>query len=122
MSRIAELRQLEAQIAEHRARLESLKNDFKLKKEIEFEEKLRALLGEHGMSLRDVIAVLDPERRTGSRQPAAAAEKRTRRERTLKRFKHPDTGEVVETKGGNHKVLKAWKAEHGADTVKGWLQ
>lgn len=122
MSRIAELRQLEAQIAEHQARLESLKNDDKLKKEIEFEEKLRALLGEHGMSLKDVIAVLDPERRTGSRQPAVAAEKRSRRERTLKRYKRPDTGEVIETKGGNHKVLKAWKAEHGADTVEGWLQ
>ncbi len=122
MSRIAELRQLEAQIAEHQARLESLKNDSKLKKEIEFEEKLRALLGEHGMSLRDVIAVLDPERHTGSRQPAAAAEKRTRRERTLKRYKHPDTGEVVETKGGNHKVLKAWKAEHGSEVVETWVQ
>lgn len=121
MSRIAELRQLEAQIAEHQARLESLKNDDKLKKEIEFEEKLRALLGEHGMSLKDVIAVLDPERRSKTRQPVTA-EKPTRRERTMKRYKHPDTGEVVETKGGNHKVLKAWKAEHGADTVEGWLQ
>ncbi len=122
MSRIAELRQLEAQIAEQQARLESLKNNDKLKKEIEFEEKLRALLGEHGMSLQDVISVLDPDKRAGSRVPAAVAEKRTRRERTLKRYKHPDTGEVVETKGGNHKVLKAWKAEHGAETVEGWLQ
>lgn len=121
MSRIAELRQLEAQIAEHQARLELLKNDEKLKKEIEFEEKLRALLGEHGMALRDVIAVLDPERRTGNRHPAVA-DKRTRRERMLKRYKNPETGEVIETKGGNHKVLKAWKAEHGAETVEGWLQ
>lgn len=121
MSRIAELRQLEAQIAEHQARLESLKNDDKLKKEIEFEEKLRALLGEHGMSLKDVIAVLDPDRRPSARQPAAT-DKRTRRERTLKRYKNPDTGEVVETKGGNHNVLKAWKAEHGAEVVERWLQ
>ncbi|MCS9086840.1 transcriptional regulator, partial [Pseudomonas aeruginosa] len=34
----------------------------------------------------------------------------------------PDTGEVVETKGGNHKVLKAWKEQYGAQTVDGWLQ
>lgn len=74
------------------------------------------------MSLKDVIAVLDPERRTGSCQPAATAEKRSRRERALKRYKHPDTGEIVETKGGNHKVPKAWRAEHGADTVESWLQ
>ncbi|EGH26812.1 hypothetical protein PSYMO_37207, partial [Pseudomonas amygdali pv. mori str. 301020] len=32
-------------------------------------------------------------------------------------YKHPKTGEVIETKGGNHKVLKEWKAEHGADVV-----
>lgn len=121
MSRIAELRQLEAQIAEHQARLESLKNDEKLKKEIEFEEKLRALLGEHGMSLQDVIGLLDPERRFKTRQPASV-ENPTRRQRTMKRYKHPETGEIVETKGGNHKVLKGWKAEHGADTVEGWLQ
>lgn len=122
MSRISELRQLEAQIAEYQARLESLKSDDKLKKEFEFEEKLRALLGEHGMSLKDVIAVLDPEQRTGSRLLAGAAEKRTRRERALKRYEHPKTGEIIETKGGNHKVLKAWKVEHGADTVESWLQ
>lgn len=73
------------------------------------------------MSLRDFIAILDPDRRAKIRQ-AGGTEKSTRRERTLKRYKHPDTGEVVETNGDNHKVLKAWKAEHGADTVEGWLQ
>jgi len=28
----------------------------------------------------------------------------------------------VETKGGNHKILKQWKQEHGSDTVESWLQ
>ncbi|MGY8832516.1 MAG: DNA binding protein, partial [Pseudomonadales bacterium] len=37
-------------------------------------------------------------------------------------YKNPNNGEVVETKGGNNKVLKAWKAEHGAAVVDGWLQ
>jgi len=40
----------------------------------------------------------------------------------IKRYKNPNTGEVIETKGGNHKVLKAWKAEHGNTTVESWLQ
>lgn len=31
------------------------------------------------------------------------------------------TGEVIETKGGNHKGLKEWKSEHGAETVESWL-
>jgi len=27
----------------------------------------------------------------------------------------------METKGGNHKMLKAWKTKHGADKVESWL-
>lgn len=117
MSIIAEFKALEAQIAEQQKRLEALKGDEKLKKEIEFENKLRVLLAEYGYSLRNIIALLDPAASKG-----AAPVKGQRRERTLKRYKNPKTGEVVETKGGNHKTLKAWKQEFGADVVEGWLQ
>jgi hypothetical protein len=27
----------------------------------------------------------------------------------------------VETKGGNHKTLKEWKAKYGSDKVESWL-
>lgn len=118
MSIIAEYKALEAQIAEQTARLEALKNDQKLQKEIEFENKLRALLAEYNYSLRNVIALLDPN----AGKSAAAPAKGARRERAIKVYKNPNTGEVVETKGGNHKVLKAWKTEHGADVVEAWLQ
>ncbi|WP_417787787.1 histone-like nucleoid-structuring protein, MvaT/MvaU family [Stutzerimonas xanthomarina] len=119
MSKIAEFKALEAQIAEHKKRLEALQNDQGLREEIEFESKLRSLLGEYNYSLRNVIALLDPSAGAGRK---AANDKPARRERALKRYKNPKTGEIVETKGGNHKVLKAWKDEHGAQTVEGWLQ
>lgn len=45
-----------------------------------------------------------------------------RRARALKVYKNPNNGEVVETKGGNHKVLKAWKEQYGSETVESWLQ
>ncbi|UTH37990.1 DNA binding protein [Pseudomonas sp. KHPS1] len=118
MSIIAEYKALEAQIAEQTARLEALKNDGKLQKEIEFENKLRSLLDEYNYSLKNVIALLDPNAGKTAATPAKGA----RRERTIKRYKNPATGEVIETKGGNHKVLKAWKAEHGAEAVEAWLQ
>lgn len=118
MSIIAEFKALEAQIAEQQKRLEALKSDEKLKKEIEFESKLRGLLAEYGYSLRNVIALLDPN----AAKTVAAPVKGARRERAVKIYKNPNTGEVVETKGGNHKVLKAWKTEHGADVVEAWLQ
>lgn len=36
-------------------------------------------------------------------------------------YKNPESGEVVETKGGNYRTLKEWKAEYGSDTVESWL-
>lgn len=118
MSIIAEYKALEAQIAEQTARLEALKNDEKLKKEIEFENKLRSLLAEYNYSLRNVIALLDPSAGKTTTAPVKGA----RRERAVKRYKNPTTGEVIETKGGNHKVLKAWKQQYGAERVESWLE
>lgn len=118
MSKIAEFKRLEAQLAEQLAALESLRNDGELKREIEFETKLKALLKEYDLGLKAVINILEP---TG-RLEAVSAAKDKRRERTVKTYKNPHTNEIVETKGGNHKVLNAWKAEYGADAVKSWLQ
>lgn len=120
MSRLAEFRQLEQQLAAQLAELEALKGSSELQKEIEFETKLRDLLAKYGYSLRDIINILDPE--AGRRAAApAAAEKSPRRARQVKLYKNPHNGEIIETKGGNHKLLKEWKAEYGADEVESWL-
>ena len=44
MSKLAEFKRLEAQLAAQLQQLDALKNDAELKKEIQFEEKLRGLL------------------------------------------------------------------------------
>jgi hypothetical protein len=120
MSKLAEFRQLEKHLAEQLQALEALKDDAGLKKEIEFESKLRALLGEYSYSLKDVINLLDPQA-GHSRAPAVESKVGSRKPRQVKVYKNPDTGEVVETKGGNHKTLKDWKAQHGASIVESWL-
>lgn len=120
MSKLAEFRQLEKHLAEQLEALEALKGDAGLKQEIEFETKLRALLAEYGYSLPNVINLLDPQ--AGRRRaPAVESKSATRKPRQVKVYKNPHTGEVVETKGGNHKTLKEWKAEHGSATVESWL-
>ena len=119
MSKLAEFRQLEKHLAEQLQALEALKGDVGLKKEIEFETKLRALLGEYSYSLKDVINLLDPQARR--RAPSTESKSGSRKPRQLKVYKNPHTGEVVETKGGNHKTLKEWKAKYGSDTVESWL-
>lgn len=118
MSRLAEFRAAEKALQEQLAQLEALKNDAGLKREIEFEKKLVALMKSYGKSLRDIIDVLDP---AAASKPLARAPK-TRRARVVKAYENPHTGEVIETKGGNHRGLKAWKQEHGASTVESWLR
>jgi hypothetical protein len=120
MSKLAEYRQLEKHLDEQLQALEKMKGDDGLKKEIEFETKLRKLLEHYGFSLKHIINLLDPK--TLARSPTSEKPAGTRKPRDLKVYKNPNTGEVIETKGGNHKALKQWKAEHGADTVEGWLK
>ena len=119
MSLINEYRATEEAIKELQERLKNLSQDDKLKKELEFEGKLRTLMGEYQKSLRDIIALLDPDGKSTkgarARKPAV-----TKRARKVKQYKNPHSGEVIETKGGNHKTLKEWKAKWGADVVEGW--
>ena len=120
MSKLAEYRQLEKHLAEQLQALEAMKGDDGLTKEIEFETKLRKLLDQYGFSLKHIVNILEPL--TTARRPAAAPAVSKRKPRELKVYKNPNTGEVIETKGGNHKALKEWKAQHGSDVVEGWLK
>lgn len=119
VSKLAEFRAAERELQEQLAQLEELKTNAGLKKEIEFEEKLTGLMQSYGKGLKDVIAIFDPAPAGRRVEKAVGAH---RRPRVLKRYKNPHSGEVVETKGGNHRVLKEWNAQYGASTVESWLQ
>ena len=121
MSLINEYRATEEAIKELQNRLASLKTNDSLQKEIEFETKLKTLMGEYNKSLRDVIAILDPKAVTKNAAPATKAGS-LRAPRKVKQYKNPHNGEVIETKGGNHKTLKEWKAKWGGDVVESWIQ
>lgn len=102
--------------------LKQLEGDQRLKSELEFKERLEALMKEFNKSASDVLDMLDPKSQdSGSVSKPKATSTGGRRKRKLKIYKNPHTGEVVETRGGNQKTLKVWKDEHGADTVESWL-
>lgn len=119
MSRLAEFRAAEKALQEQLAQLENLKNDAGLKKEMEFEQKLQALMSTYDKNLRDIIAILDPTPTTSNTAPAGP---KRRRPRVVKVYHNPHTGELIETKGGNHRGLKNWKIQYGIDTVDSWLR
>ena len=119
MSLINEYRATEEAIKELQERLKNLSQNDNLKKEMEFESKLRSLMAEYSKSLRDITALLDPEAAAG--KAARTAKPSPKRARKVKQYKNPNTGEVIETKGGNHKTLKEWKAKWGSDVVESWV-
>lgn len=104
--------QKEAQLKALEAELASMKEDNQLQKDIEFKEKLEALMEKHDASKEFVLKILAPEQ---------VENKKTRKPRKLKTYKNPHTGEILKVRGGNQNTLKAWKKEHGGDTVEGWL-
>ena len=120
MSIINKYRATKEAIKELQEQLENMSQDSELQKEMEFEEKLRALMAEYGKSLRDINALLDPQSIRSSVAGLTKVTGRPRRTRKTKRYTNPHTGEVIETKGGNHKELKEWKARWGAQTVESW--
>lgn len=122
MSRLAEFRAAEKALQEQLAQLESMKNDAGLKREIEFEQKLLDMMKHYDKSLRDIVALLDPAKSSTPRAAAASTAPKSRRARVVKVYEHPETGELIETKGGNHRGLRAWKDQYGADTVESWVR
>jgi len=119
MSLINEYRSTQEAIEELQARLKNLAEDSNLQKELDFEKELRRLMGDYGKSLRDINAILDPNSRSVKARAGRSAPS-VRRPRKVKQYKNPHTGEVVETRGGNHRTLKEWKQKWGGDVVESW--
>lgn len=101
--------------------LERLHADPALRKDLEFETKLRDLLGSCRMGLAEVIAILESDFK-GVQAGAVNTERPTRRPREVKVYRNPLTGEIVESKGGNNKLLAAWKARFASFEVESWVQ
>ncbi|WP_439870374.1 histone-like nucleoid-structuring protein, MvaT/MvaU family [Pseudomonas syringae] len=121
MSKLAEFRKFEKKLSERLVAFEALKGDSALQREIEFEQKLRELMAKYGCSLRTIVALIDPNGLSlHNRVSMNLSQKRIRRARVTKQYHNPHTGEVVQTKGGNHTQLKKWKAEYRALIVETW--
>lgn len=111
---------IEKKLAQLNEDLRNIERSDSYKKEIAVKRALNNLIRKHGYSKDDLITLLksDTSRRIKSKIKKTAIKRKPRK---LKIFKNPITGEMVETRGGNHKVLKAWKAEHSITNIEDWL-
>eukprot|EP01013_Petalomonas_cantuscygni_P032367 TRINITY_DN5888_c0_g1_i1.p4 TRINITY_DN5888_c0_g1~~TRINITY_DN5888_c0_g1_i1.p4 ORF type:complete len:143 (-),score=10.12 TRINITY_DN5888_c0_g1_i1:5379-5744(-) len=99
--------------------LRQLEEDTGLKRELQFEADIKALLKEYDFTAKhafNVLAAVDP-----SLAPNTAS-KSDGPKRAMKTYKNPHTGEIVKTRGGNQKTLNEWRKEYGAETVASWEQ
>lgn len=117
-SRLAEFTRKQAELHRLEKEIEALKSNPEMVREMEFKEKLDELMSDYGKKSKDVVALLQPD----ASADGSNGETGKRAKRKLKKYRNPNTGEVVETRGGNHKTLKEWKAEYGSETVESWLE
>lgn len=107
--------QIEEQIAYLNSEREKIVESVKPK--IDFvKEVLDEALG-LGMSKRELALLIDPS----LRELTEPRQRKAHRPRQTKIYTNPHSGDVIETKGGNHTILKGWKAQWGGDVVESWL-
>ena len=122
--KLKELRAKEAMLEKLQEELKALESDKELRTDLKLRDEVEALLKKYNRPASHLASLFDLTAKTArGRKKAAAKAKapvRTRRRRKLKIYANPHSGEKIETRGANHKVLKAWKAEFGGDVVESW--
>lgn len=119
MSKISEFLKKQQLLAQLQQELEQLESDPELQAEREFKGSLESLMDQYGKSAEDILEVLkslDPSIDASSSKAGGKGK------RAMIVYKNPHTGEVVRTRGGNHKTLKAWRDEYGAEAVRSWRE
>ena len=111
---------IEKQMAQLERELKSIENSAAFKKENAIKRALTNLMKKHGCSRNDLIALLQGDGTEGVKRGKKTAPT-ARKPRKLKIFQNPKTGETVETRGGNHRILKAWKAQYNLENIDDWL-
>lgn len=121
MDKVNQLLKTQEELDRLTRELKTLKRSKVVQRELQFQKELEALMKKYKKSYKDVAKLAAT---AGAKKPAAAAATATpqRRQRRLKVYLNPHTGEKIETRGGNHKGLKAWKEQYGAEEVERWVQ
>jgi hypothetical protein len=121
MSLLLQYRETEAELKRLKEHLETLTSSEELKRDLQFLDELNELMEKYGKRPREVVAAVAPEFLSKASASPAPSESKSRKARDIKVYRHPETDEIIETKGGNHRVLKQWKTKYGADTVESWM-
>lgn len=121
MNKVAQLLKKQEEFEKVKQELDQMKKSKVVQKELAFLQDLENLLKKHGKTLNDLPKPTKGRAVRGVKS-VKAAPTQTRKKRKLKTYINPHNGEKIQTRGGNHTILKAWKAEHGSDEVESWVR
>lgn len=123
LSKVQEFRQLEQSLADNQKLMAELKPQ--VQERLDMVELFKMEAVEKGFDIEELVLAMCPHLVNPAKQVVASAPARQpgkpRKARVVKTYKNPHTGQAVQTKGGNHKVLKEWKAKWGGDVVEAWV-
>lgn len=135
MDKIAELFRINRRIQSEYEAAIPLMRDAEVIRSLRFLTDLDELAAKFQFTPRDILLFLAPDfdsqqlQESTRNEPdgsgtlakdSAAKPARRGREYPVKRYKNPHTGDVLETRGANHTLLKQWKGTYGAAVVEGW--
>lgn len=110
---INEYRQKEKLLRQLQDELTALAEREDLKKELAFKEAIEEVMSKYDKTEADVLELFS---KTETEEPVQKA----RRKRTPTKYKNPETGEVIEVRGGRQKNYQDWIQQYGKETVQGW--
>ena len=116
MNKLVKYNEVKSQVEQLSRRMQELENDESLKKLLRFSDELEQLMQSFEMSREDVMKLW------GKEESKLKNSDKRRGKRPLKVYTNPHTNEVVKTKGGNHKILNAWREQYSKEEVDSWLK
>ena len=120
MQSITKKAQMEAALAKLKIEIASLEKSESYKNEQSLIRGVEKLLNKFGKTKAELIAYLS-DGKTTKVTTKKAKSTNTRRRRKLKIYQNPLTKETIETRGGNHKILKAWKNQYPTQNIEEWI-
>lgn len=100
--------------------LAALEQNDAFKKDMACKHAIEKALKDHGKAIDDLPRLFPQTVPTEPKAKSTRIKKPPKTKRPLYRYTHPETGDVVESRGLNNKKLQAWIKEHGLEEVKGW--
>jgi len=118
MRSITKKTQMEAALAKLKKEIENLEKSESYKNEQSLIRGVEKLLNKFGKTRAELIAFLSDGETSTTKK---AKSQSPRKQRKLKIYRNPLTNETIETRGGNHKILKAWKNQYPTQNIEEWI-